>query len=107
MELLAFVIAAYFLLYTFAASITPVHLYSTEKQRPLRLDTPRVKGSLDSWLAKEEKTALDNLLANVAPGGRNVPDAIAGSVIASPSKQHPNYYYQCKQSRSCLTNTSC
>ena len=53
------------------------------------------QSSLLSWLEQEEKTALDKLLRNVAPGGVNAPDAAPGTVIAGPSKSHPNYYYQC------------
>jgi len=49
--------------------------------------------NLDKWLQQQEQIAADSLLANVA-GGRNAPDAAPGSVIASPSKEHPNYYFQ-------------
>ncbi|KAK5019723.1 Glucoamylase, intracellular sporulation-specific [Cryomyces antarcticus] len=50
--------------------------------------------SLDTWLKKEEAVAVDRLLANVAPGGRNAQDATPGTVIASPSREHPDYYFQ-------------
>ena len=102
MELLVpFLVAAYFVLYTFAHWIPPVQIKSVIDQLPLRLPTSSSAtnadvDTLDTWLEKQEKIALNNLLANVAPGGRNVPDAAPGSVIASPSKKHPNYYYQCK-----------
>ncbi|KAF2083690.1 glycoside hydrolase family 15 protein [Saccharata proteae CBS 121410] len=52
------------------------------------------KSELDVWLKKEEKLALDRLMANVAPGGRNVLHAAPGTVIASPSKEYPDYYFQ-------------
>jgi glucoamylase len=55
--------------------------------------------SLDAWVKKEERIALEKLLANVAPGGRNVEgrDVAPGTVIASPSTDEPNYWYQCTQ----------
>ena len=94
------VLAAYVLLYAFASAIPPpLHVPATG-QRPLQLNP---QSSLDDWLEKEEEIAIDNLLANVAPGGRNVRDAAPGSVIASPSRKHPNYYYQCTNQLSPLT----
>ncbi|KAF1989151.1 glycoside hydrolase family 15 protein [Aulographum hederae CBS 113979] len=57
-------------------------------------DHERRRSDLDLWIEEEEKSAVLSLLANVAPGGHKVPDAAPGSVIASPSKVHPNYYYQ-------------
>ena len=60
---------------------------------------PTTKKSLDTWLKEEEDTAVDRLLANIAPNGRNAQHAAPGTVIASPSKEHPNYYYQCKLPR--------
>lgn len=61
-------------------------------QKPLR-DT------LDVWIEREERIALDKLLANVKPGGRNVEGkdkgVVDGTVVASPSTQSPNYWYQC------------
>lgn len=96
-----FVVVAYLALYAFALSI-PVDLRPS--QRPLReqlqwLAKEKVdfgpQLSLDAWIEKEAKISLDNLFKNIAPGGANAPDAAPGSVIASPSKKHPNYYYQC------------
>ncbi|EKG20976.1 Glycoside hydrolase family 15 [Macrophomina phaseolina MS6] len=55
---------------------------------------PTTKSSLDTWLDKEEDIAVDRLLANIAPSGRNAQHAAPGTVLASPSKEHPNYYYQ-------------
>lgn len=57
---------------------------------------PASKKSLDTWLDKEEDIAVDKLLANIAPSGRNAQHAAPGTVLASPSKEHPNYYYQCE-----------
>jgi glucoamylase len=91
--LIPLVFVAYFVLYAFAFSIPPAVTWlgvghAQHAQEPLQ-------DSLDSWLAEEEKIALDKLLANVAPLGKNVQDAAPGSVIASPSREHPNYFYQC------------
>jgi glucoamylase len=65
--------------------------YAQKQQQPLQ-DT------LDAWIQKEERIALDQLLANVAPGGRNVKGkgVAPGTVIASPSTEAPDYWYQCK-----------
>lgn len=96
-----FVVVAYLALYAFAFSIPTDFLAN---QRPLREQVAWLakekadlgpQSSLDAWIQEEEKVALKRLLANIAPGGANARDAAPGSVIASPSKQHPNYYYQC------------
>jgi glucoamylase len=69
-------------------------------QRPLR-------ETLDDWIDKEDHIALDKLLANVKPGGRNVEEkargVVDGTIIASPSKNNPDYWYQCMNhpGRSC------
>ncbi|KZF23199.1 glycoside hydrolase family 15 protein [Xylona heveae TC161] len=61
--------------------------------------------TLDAWLEKEETTALSGLLANVAPGGVNTIGAAPGTVIASPSKSHPNYYFQWVRDAAITTST--
>lgn len=52
--------------------------------------------TLETWLAREERIALEKLLANVAPGGRNVEGkgVVPGTVVASPSREDPDYWYQ-------------
>jgi glucoamylase len=94
--LLPLVLAAYLVLYAFAFVLPPLPLplsyLAGIEQSPLQ---QKPLSSLDEWLQREEDIAVDSLLANVAPFGRNVPDAAPGSVIASPSKDHPNYYFQC------------
>jgi glucoamylase len=100
-----FVVVAYLALYAFAFSI-PSDLLS--RQRPLREQVALLakekldlgpQSSLDAWIEEEEKIALNKLLANIAPGGANAKDAAPGSVIASPSKEHPNFFYQCEHGR--------
>jgi glucoamylase len=85
---------------TAAFSIPPIpHLnhflgvgHAQKQQQPLQ-DT------LDTWIESEERIALDKLLANVAPGGRNVQGkgVAPGTVIASPSTHEPDYWYQCEK----------
>lgn len=43
---------------------------------------------LEKWLPLQEKTALKNLLRNISPLG-----AAKGAVVASPSKQDPDYWF--------------
>ncbi|KAK5132146.1 hypothetical protein LTR04_004880, partial [Oleoguttula sp. CCFEE 6159] len=93
MLLIPFILVAYVLLYAFAFTV-PLDFV----QQPLTdaLSTGKLSSapSLDTWLKKEEAVAVDRLLANVAPGGRNAQDATPGTVIASPSREHPDYYFQ-------------
>ena len=58
----------------------------------------RLDDSLGSWIKQESRIALDNLLANVAPGGRRVvgTEVVDGTVVASPSQNEPDYWYQCE-----------
>ncbi|KAK3398628.1 Six-hairpin glycosidase-like protein [Sordaria brevicollis] len=49
--------------------------------------------SLKSFIGTESKIALDGVLANIGPNGARVPGAGAGIVIASPTKENPNYFY--------------
>ncbi|KNG47095.1 glycoside hydrolase family 15 protein [Stemphylium lycopersici] len=60
-----------------------------QQQQPLQ-DT------FDAWIQQEERIALDKLLANVAPGGSNVQGkgVADGTVIASPSQEGPDYWFQ-------------
>jgi glucoamylase len=83
---------------TCAFSIPPLrHLdflgaASAQKQQQPLQDT------LDAWIQQEERIALDKLLDNVSPGGRNVEGhgVAPGTVVASPSQDGPDYWYQCK-----------
>jgi glucoamylase len=98
LPLVPLVVLAYFTLYAFTFSI-PSSLRPSQQALGESLQIEKTdlgpQSSFASWLEQEEKTALYKLLQNVAPGGVNAPDAAAGTVIASPSKNHPNYYYQC------------
>jgi glucoamylase len=44
--------------------------------------------ALDTWIGKESDVARQRLLANISPAG-----VAKGAVIASPSRQNPNYYF--------------
>ncbi|KAF2682059.1 glycoside hydrolase family 15 protein [Lentithecium fluviatile CBS 122367] len=91
----------------FAYSIPPLSgflpaIRTSFIQKPLR-------ETLDDWIEREERIALDKLLANVKPGGRNVEGngkhVADGTVIASPSTESPNYYYQWVRDAAITTNT--
>ncbi|KAI9679348.1 MAG: Glucoamylase, intracellular sporulation-specific [Caeruleum heppii] len=60
---------------------------------------------LEEWLAAEEVIAYDRLLANIAPGGSNTEDAVYGTVIASPSKEEPNYFFQWTRDAAIIMST--
>ncbi|KAH7130446.1 glucoamylase I precursor [Dendryphion nanum] len=70
----------------------------THAQAPLQ-------DGLEAWLAWEEKVALHNLLDNIAPNGQGLEGAIKGSVLASPSREHPNYFYQWVRDAAITTST--
>ncbi|KAF2866237.1 glucoamylase I precursor [Massariosphaeria phaeospora] len=103
--LLLIICLAYFILYALAFSAPPLlHLggagYNQEQQKPLQ-------DSLEAWIVAEEEVALDRLLANVQPGGRNTEGkgVVNGTVIASPSKEDPDYWYQWVRDAALTTST--
>lgn len=50
--------------------------------------------SLENWLILQKKISFESILNNIGGVGIN-DDAVAiGAVIASPSKERPNYFYQ-------------
>ncbi|KAL8627892.1 hypothetical protein Q9189_006421 [Teloschistes chrysophthalmus] len=53
----------------------------------------RATGSLDTFIASERSRALQGVLDNIGAGGSKVPAAEPGLVVASPSKEDPNYFY--------------
>lgn len=112
-SLVAFVLISYILLYAFADTLSSAsYADAILGQVPLlgkirsnefhnyTLDSP-----LDAWLDTEYDIAIDRLLANIAPGGRNTRDTIPGTTIASPSRSHPDYYYQCNPFHAASTRT--
>ncbi|KAF2396511.1 glucan-alpha-1,4-glucosidase-like protein [Trichodelitschia bisporula] len=87
--LFPFIVVAYLFLDVYALLQPQIFIPTHAWKASLNVDL-----SLDAWLQEEEKIALDNLLKNIAPGGSNCPDCVPGTVIASPSHAHPDYYYQ-------------
>ncbi|USW54704.1 Putative glucoamylase, carbohydrate binding module family 20, six-hairpin glycosidase superfamily [Septoria linicola] len=53
----------------------------------------RATGTLESWLAAESPIALQGVLNNIGAQGNKVQGAYPGIVVASPSKQNPDYFY--------------
>jgi glucoamylase len=100
------VLLAGFLHHAYAFSIPHIpHLsdfvgasHAQKQQQPLQ-------DSFDAWVEKEGRIALDKLLANVAPGGGNVQgkDIADGTVIASPSQDGPDYWFQCESQQFAFT----
>lgn len=92
------VLLAFFAPYTYAFSIPLLpHLNFPEAANAQKQQQP-LQDTLDTWIQQEERIALDKLLANVSPGGRNVErqGVPPGTVVASPSQDGPDYWYQCK-----------
>ncbi|KAJ4989102.1 glucoamylase [Stagonosporopsis vannaccii] len=92
---------------SYAFSIPPLRdlnflgIANAQKQQQPLQDT------LDAWIQQEEQIALDKLLANVSPGGRNVEGhgVAPGTVIASPSQDGPDYWYQWVRDAAITMNT--
>lgn len=90
---------AYLVLDTTAFAIPPLpHLSHFLGVGQAQIQQQPIQDTLDSWIDKEERIALDKLLANVAPGGRNIEGkgVVPGTVVASPSMDEPDYWYQCR-----------
>ena len=84
--------------YTYAFSIPRLpHLRFLGAANAQRQQQP-LHDSLDAWIQQEERIALDKLLANISPGGRYVEGkgVARGTVVASPSQDGPDYWYQCE-----------
>lgn len=84
--------------YTYAFSIPPLpHLNFLGAANAQKQQQP-LQDTLDAWIQQEERIALDKLLANVSPGGHNVEGqgVAPGTVVASPSQDGPDYWYQCE-----------
>ncbi|KAF1934747.1 hypothetical protein EJ02DRAFT_167345 [Clathrospora elynae] len=66
-----------------------------------------LQDTLGAWIEREERIALDKLLANVAPGGRNVwgKGVADGTVVASPSQDGPDYWFQWVRDAAITMNT--
>lgn len=95
--------------YLFAASLLGVSAYAVPPppyQTPLGSESKRFSrisehtsldphnDNLDKWITEESEFAWEYLFDNVAPYGKNTGGAAPGTVIASPSKSYPDYFYQ-------------
>ncbi|KAF2451315.1 glycoside hydrolase family 15 protein [Karstenula rhodostoma CBS 690.94] len=92
--------------YSFAFSIPSVPSFAAAKHLPHNQEP--LREAFDGWIDREERISLDRLLANVKPGGANVQgnkDVVDGTVIASPSKEAPDYWYQWVRDAAITTNT--
>ncbi|QSS49369.1 glucoamylase [Histoplasma capsulatum var. duboisii H88] len=61
--------------------------------QPWPIQRPLLTNPLEAWIAKESSYALQALLANIGAEGAKVKGAVAGIVVASPSKEDPDYFY--------------
>jgi glucoamylase len=84
--------------YTSAFSIPPLPQLNFFGVAAAQRQQQPLQDTLDAWIQQEERIALDKLLANVSPGGRNVEGrgVAHGTVVASPSQDGPDYWYQCE-----------
>lgn len=89
--LIALVFVSYLLLLAFAPSAD-----ASLRENAFWRDVYARGSSLDTWVNTENDIAVNRLLDNIAPGGQNAGGATPGTVLASPSRAHPNYYFQCK-----------
>jgi glucoamylase len=99
--LLHIVLLTRFVHYAYAFSIPPLpHLDSFVGASHTQTQQQPLQDTFDAWIEREERIALDKLLANVAPGGSNVEGkgVADGTVVASPSQDGPDYWFQCEYS---------
>lgn len=57
-------------------------------------DSSSANNDLEQWIDHQNKKSFGFLLDNIGPDGVNAKDTVPGTVIASPSKDQPNYYFQ-------------
>lgn len=90
-----------FATYTSAFSIPYLSHVGFVKVAGAQKQQQPLQDTLDVWIQQEQQIALDKLLANVSPGGRNVEEqgVAPGTVVASPSQDGPDYWYQCKSKK--------
>lgn len=88
--LVALMLASYALLFAFAVAAPASALRSSRSGLDSRAS------SIDAWIDSEYTIATNRLLDNISPSGANAQGAAPGTVLASPSKSNPDYYYQCE-----------
>lgn len=68
--------------------------YSWGLPPPPRYSESIVPKGLEEWIQEQRKTSFRFLLDNIGPNGTNAKETVPGTVLASPSREGPNYYYQ-------------
>ncbi|KAL7275655.1 Glucoamylase, intracellular sporulation-specific [Rhizina undulata] len=53
-----------------------------------------IRKDLEQWILQQRSVSFERLLSNIGPSGTEARGTAPGTVIASPSKQSPNYFYQ-------------
>lgn len=94
MILLLFVVLSYLLLWALASTEFPSNQYPINPKGAQQSSAASSGTSLEEWLHGEQDVALSKLLANIAPG-QNTEGVPNGTIVASPSKKDPDYFYQC------------
>lgn len=59
----------------------------------------------ERWIELETHLAFENIIKNIGSYGPGLDDVMRGAVIASPSKSHPDYYYQWTRDSGITINT--
>jgi glucoamylase len=76
------ILVTQFVHHTYAFSIPPLPgLHSFVGASHTQAQQQPLQDTLDAWIEREEHIALDKLLANV---------------VASPSREEPDYWFQCQ-----------
>lgn len=56
----------------------------------------------ESWISTESEIAFESIVKNIGGYGEGLDEVMRGAVIASPSKSHPNYFYQVSKIPNCF-----
>lgn len=88
-------------IYALAGLVALVLLYFIYQRSPFAASVPGIVTenvhlsalSLEDWLEAEEIISYEQIYQNIGTGAR-ARDAALGAVIASPSTNEPDYYYQ-------------
>ncbi|CAK7896382.1 hypothetical protein CAAN1_04S07382 [[Candida] anglica] len=78
-------------------SIQAISLVSLQKQSPFQIDSESItRQDFDIWLSEQKDIAFKNILKNIGGISPSLNTTLVpeGVVIASPSSEHPNYFYQ-------------
>jgi glucoamylase len=59
----------------------------------------------ERWIEHQTHIAFERIINNIGGYGQDLKDVMRGAVIASPSKSHPDYYYQWTRDSGITINT--